>query len=159
VQGNSFETDFPFAGGTRPMTATAADAVLARTWHPALSVTGLEGAPPLRDAGNVLRPFTAARLSIRTPPTCDVEAAQAALLAALTTDPPNNAAVRISGLEAAAGWDAPPTAPWLAAAVDAASVAAFGQPAAAEGIGGSIPFMAMLGERFPAAQFLVTGVL
>ena len=27
------------------------------------------------------------------------------------------------------------------------------------GEGGSIPFMAMLGERFPNAQFVVTGVL
>jgi acetylornithine deacetylase/succinyl-diaminopimelate desuccinylase-like protein len=27
------------------------------------------------------------------------------------------------------------------------------------GIGGSIPFMSMLGERFPKAQFLITGVM
>ena len=37
--------------------------------------------------------------------------------------------------------------------------AAFGAPARAMGEGGSIPFMGMLGDRFPEAQFLLTGVL
>lgn len=65
----------------------------------------------------------------------------------------------MSGREAGPGWDAPATEPWLADAVGEASVAAFGQPPGALGIGGSIPFMAMLGHRFPSAQFLVTGVM
>lgn len=159
IHAGTLLTSYPFAGGTQPMTTSPAEAVLARTWRAALSVTGLEGAPALVDAGNVLRPFTAAKLSMRTPPTCDVEAATTAMIAALTTDPPHHAEVRVSGIETGGGWDAPATAPWLAEATSAASVAAFGQPAAAEGIGGSIPFMAMLGERFPDAQFLVTGVL
>ena len=40
-----------------------------------------------------------------------------------------------------------------------ASEAAFGAPARSLGEGGSIPFMGMLGHRFPEAQFLLTGVL
>ena len=151
---------YPFAGSTRPVVADPAQMILARSWAPALSVTGLEGAPPLADAGNVLRPYTAARLSLRLPPGCDPERAADAVVAALTADPPHGAVVTVTGRETAWGWDAPPTAPWLEQALADASRAAFGgQAPAASGLGGSIPFMAMLGERFPAAQFVVTGVL
>ncbi|MEE4302122.1 MAG: hypothetical protein V2J24_21970, partial [Pseudomonadales bacterium] len=54
---------------------------------------------------------------------------------------------------------APPLAPWLEAAVQAASRRWFGPPAMAMGCGGTIPFMKMLGDRYPATQFMVTGVL
>ena len=40
-----------------------------------------------------------------------------------------------------------------------ASQEAFGKPAAYMGEGGSIPFMGMLGSKFPQAQFMITGVL
>jgi acetylornithine deacetylase/succinyl-diaminopimelate desuccinylase-like protein len=60
---------------------------------------------------------------------------------------------------ASAGWNAPALAPWLGASLARASEATFGAPPAYMGEGGSIPFMAMLGEKFPAAQFVVTGVL
>ncbi len=63
------------------------------------------------------------------------------------------------GDAAAQGWNAPPTAPWLEAALAHASQDWFGRPAVAMGEGATIPFMAMLGERFPAAQFVITGVL
>ncbi len=59
----------------------------------------------------------------------------------------------------AAGWNAPALAPWLEQSLARASEAAFGAPPAYMGEGGSIPFMAMLGEKFPQAQFVVTGVL
>ncbi|MEY2473897.1 MAG: hypothetical protein QOK28_3226 [Actinomycetota bacterium] len=151
--------DYPFAGTTRPMTTGPADAILAHTWRAALSVTGLAGAPLPVDAGNVLRPYTTAKLSLRLPPTVDADQAMAEMIATLTTDPPYGASVTISDTECADGWNAPATADWLATAIDAASVGAFGQPAGATGIGGSIPFMAMLGRRYPQAQFVVTGVL
>ena len=61
--------------------------------------------------------------------------------------------------QAATGWHAPPTAPWLAAAVDTSSIKNYGKSAMWMGEGGTIPFMAMLGARFPNAQFLITGVL
>ena len=157
--GEQLEREHPFAGDTRPMTDDPAEQVLAQTWRPALSVTGLEGAPLPQDAGNVLRPYTTAKLSMRLPPTCDEHRALELLTEALTTDPPNGAVVTVSGREAGPGWDAPATATWLAGAVEEASLAAFGQAPGALGIGGSIPFMAMLGQRFPDAQFLVTGVM
>ncbi|WP_394935352.1 hypothetical protein [uncultured Ilumatobacter sp.] len=104
------------------------------------------------------RPFTTLKLSFRLPPTADPEVALAAIIAALESEPPNGALVRFHETDAASGWNAPPTAPWLEAGLDAASNASFGQPARSFGEGGSIPFMGMLGEKFPEVQFVITGV-
>jgi acetylornithine deacetylase/succinyl-diaminopimelate desuccinylase-like protein len=159
VIGDLLAVEYPFAGTTRPVVESPSSMILSRTWMPALSVTALEGAPRLMEAGNVLRPFTAARLSMRLPPRCHAAGVLDALIRRLTDDAPYGAMVTISRAESADGWDAPATAPWLTDAIDDASVATFGQPAGALGIGGTIPFMGMLGQRFPAAQFFVTGVL
>ena len=59
----------------------------------------------------------------------------------------------------AAGWNAPPLDAWLEDALHAASRTFFGHPAGAIGEGGTIPFMGMLGAKFPSAQFMITGVL
>ena len=159
IMGGSVVGKYPFAGATRPMVADPAEAVLSRTWRPALSVVGADGLPPIADAGNVLRPRTALKLSLRIPPTLDGQAATRTLKTLLETDPPHRATVRFDADQGATGWDAPATAPWLARALDAASHSFYDKPAAAMGEGGTIPFMAMLGKHFPAAQFLITGVL
>ena len=159
ILGDSVFGKYPFAGGTRPMVEDGAEALLNVSWRPALSVIGADGLPPIESAGNVLRPSTSAKLSLRLPPTVDGDAAVAAMKALLEADPPYGASVTFAAEQGATGWNAPPTAPWLAAAVDAASKARYGKPAAALGEGGTIPFMAMLGEYFPDAQFLITGVL
>jgi acetylornithine deacetylase/succinyl-diaminopimelate desuccinylase-like protein len=150
---------YPFVDGARPTTDDAAEQLLARTWRAALSVTGADGLPPTALAGNVLRPTTSLRLSMRLPPTCDPDVASRAIAEALTTDPPYGARVRVRHPHVGPGWNAPPFAPWLAEALDVASTATFGQPARMFGEGGSIPFMGMLGARFPDAQFVITGVL
>jgi acetylornithine deacetylase/succinyl-diaminopimelate desuccinylase-like protein len=141
------------------MTDSASEQLLNRTWRPTLSVTGADGLPPTGRAGNVLRPFTALRLSFRLPPTCDASAALGAVRRALTVSAPHGATVTFGDTHAADGWNAPDPEPWLVAALDEASTAAFGRPARNFGEGGSIPFMGMLGERFPRAQFVITGVL
>jgi acetylornithine deacetylase/succinyl-diaminopimelate desuccinylase-like protein len=150
---------FPFVAGMRPVADDPAQLILNRTWRPTLSVAGLEGAPEIRNAGNVLRPATAAKLSIRLPPTLDADAAAVRVKAVLEADPPYGAHVSFALEQSASGWNAPALAPWLRASIDRASEAAFGRPAALMGEGGSIPFMGMLGERFPDAQFVITGVL
>ena len=150
---------YPFAPGTRPMVDDGAEGLLNRTWRPALSVIGADGLPPIEDAGNVLRPMTALELSLRLPPTVDGHAATLAMKSLLEAEPPHAARVTFTPAQGATGWNAPPTQPWLAQALDSASRAVYGKPAAAMGEGGTIPFMAMLGERFPDAQFLITGVL
>jgi acetylornithine deacetylase/succinyl-diaminopimelate desuccinylase-like protein len=150
---------FPFVRGMRPMDEDPAELILNRTWRPALSITGLEGAPKLRDAGNVLRPATSAMLSLRLPPSTNAEKASAALKALLEANPPYGAKVTFEVEKAGTGWDSPPLADWLRATINKASQVAFGRDAAMMGEGGSIPFMGMLGEKYPKAQFVITGVL
>ncbi|TQT16150.1 M20/M25/M40 family metallo-hydrolase [Xanthomonas perforans] len=150
---------FPMVDGLVPMHEDLTELVLNRTWRPALSITGVDGMPPLASAGNVLRPQTAVKLSLRLPPTADGKACGELLKAALLRDPPNGAQVTLELEKASSGWNAPAMAPWLEKAIDDASQAFFDQPAMYMGEGGSIPFMGMLGEKFPGAQFMITGVL
>lgn len=150
---------FPFLPGMTPMNDDLTELVLNRTWRPALSVTGIGGMPSLESAGNVLRPETGVKLSLRLPPTLDGKRAGELLEQALLRDPPNGAKVSLELEKASTGWNAPAMAPWLESAVDAASQAFYKRPAMYMGEGGSIPFMGMLGEKFPGAQFMITGVL
>ncbi len=150
---------YPFVDGARPTTDDPVEQLLVRTWRPSLGVVGADGLPPIARAGNVLRPRTSLKLSFRLPPTCDSAVAAAAIKGALEADPPYGAHVSFGAVEFGPGWNAPATAPWLATALDDASTSAFGAPARTFGEGGSIPFMGMLGEKFPEAQFVITGVL
>jgi acetylornithine deacetylase/succinyl-diaminopimelate desuccinylase-like protein len=129
------------------------------TWRPSLSVIGADGLPAPEDAGNVLRSSTTLALSFRLPPTADARSALDAASKALSADVPYGAQVELSRLECADGWAAPETAPWLESALDSASTEFFGQPWRTMGVGGSIPFMGLLQEAYPRAQFVVTGVL
>ena len=142
-----------------PVTTDPVEAILQRTWRPALSVTGAASLPALEMAGNVLRPKTVLKLSLRLPPTVDGEKATAELKRMLEEDPPYRARVRFDPDWAASGWNAPPLKPSFARLLDACSMESYGRPAAYMGEGGTIPFMNMLGAQFPQAQFLITGVL
>jgi acetylornithine deacetylase/succinyl-diaminopimelate desuccinylase-like protein len=150
---------FPFLPGMTPMADDLAQLVLNRTWRPALSVTGVDGMPPLSSAGNVLRPYTSVKLSLRLPPTLEGKQAGQLLKDLLEKDPPNGAQVSLELEKASTGWNAPTMSPWLEKAIDASSREFFGKPAMYMGEGGTIPFMGMLGEKFPGAQFMITGVL
>ncbi|HEX3765151.1 MAG TPA: M20 family metallopeptidase [Kofleriaceae bacterium] len=159
VLGNDTWARFPLQPGAEPITRDPVELILNRTWRPGLALTGADGWPPLGNAGNVLRPFTRLKLSIRIPPRVDPAAAAQAVKRALEKDPPYGAKVSFDITGANAGWDAPELAPWLDKALDAASQRHFGKPAMYMGEGGTIPFMYMLGEKFPKAQFCITGVL
>jgi len=150
---------FPLADGVRPMSDDEVELLLNVTWRPTLSVIGASGFPPPADAGNVLREDSTLALSFRLPPTADSAAALDAVQRALTADVPYNARITLEGVETADGWNAPAAAPWLAHGLDAASDGVFGAPWGSIGLGGSIPFMGLLGEKYPGAQFLVTGAL
>jgi len=157
--GEAVVHDFPFLEGTRAMGEDLTELTLNQTWRPTLSVVGAGGFPPVETAGNVLRPFTKLKLSIRTPPGVDTASATRRVKQVLEENPPYGARVGFESEQSGDGWAAPATAPWLQASLDRASRDAFGQPSAAMGEGGSIPFMSMLGRRFPAAQFVITGIL
>ena len=142
-----------------PSTSDPVEACLRMTWRPALSVVGADGLPTLENAGNVLRPFTSLKLSVRIPPLVDQFKAQEAIKKVLLKDPPYGAKITLNFEEPAAGWNAPEVKEWLAASIENASKICFGESACSIGEGGTIPFMAMLGEQFPKAQFIITGVL
>ena len=159
VLGAEIHARFPFVPGMKPMAGKLEELVLNRTWRPALSVTGAEGLPLPANAGNVLRPQTALALSLRIPPTVDGDRAAGRLKELLESDPPYGARVNFDAGHAASGWHAPQLEAWLEEAMAAASLKHWGKPAMWMGEGGTIPFMAMLGAKFPRAQFLITGVL
>ncbi|MCE9579124.1 MAG: M20 family metallopeptidase [Deltaproteobacteria bacterium] len=159
VLGDEVWNKFPLVEGVSPVTKDPAELILNRTWRPALSVTGADGFPAIANAGNVLRPKTALKLSLRLPPTLDASAAVATVTALLEKDPPYGARVKFTGAGANAGWDSPALDGWLEASLEAASLRRFGKPPVLMGEGGSIPFMGMLGKKFPHAQFFITGVL
>jgi acetylornithine deacetylase/succinyl-diaminopimelate desuccinylase-like protein len=159
ILGDEVWSGIPFAGGTKPMGTDHTDLLLQKTWWPQLAVTGMDGYPLPANGGNVLLPFSTAKISLRLPPTLDGEKARAAMKAALEKDPPYDAQVTFDVPRGDNGWNAPVLAPWLESSLNKASLGAFGKPVAFHGEGGSIPFMAMLGEKFPKTQFVVAGVL
>ena len=150
---------FPWAVDSPEPSEAHNELLLNNTWRPTLAVTGQEGMPELVNAGNVLLPYTVLKLSFRLPPTIDAEEAAKAVKARLEADTPPLVEVEFDADSAMAGWNAPEIAPWLEASMQKASDAFFGKPSMYMCTGGTIPFMGMLGERFPEAQFLITGVL
>ncbi len=167
ILGDELYKRFPWAhadcGGSTafalPTTTDPLQALLQRTWAPTLSVTGAEGLPSLQDAGNVLRPYTAFKLSLRLPPLVDAAQAVQSLKALLEDNAPYQAVVTFEPGGAATGWNAPPATSWFEQALNAASQAHFGAPCGYIGQGGTIPLMNMLSEGFPKAQMMVCGVL
>ena len=169
ILGDEVWKRFPWAcgadgGPSLPTTTDPVEALLNRTWRPTLSVTGVDGFPALKDAGNVLRPYTAFKLSLRLPPMVDGHSASQQLKALLEDNAPYNARVTFhadgrAGAMGATGWNAPELAPWLETALNAASKAHYGAPLGYIGQGGTIPLMSLLQRGFPAAQMMVCGVL
>lgn len=150
---------FPWAVSDPQPSEPHDELMLNNTWRPTLAVTGADGMPALIDAGNVLLPYTTLKLSFRLPPTCNADTAAAAVKSALESDTPAMTKVTFDVESTMAGWNAPAVADWLESSMHRASQAFFGQPSMYMGTGGTIPFMGMLGERFPEAQFLITGLL
>lgn len=150
---------YPFVAGVEPMAENNVERILNRTWRPALSYTGVQGIPSLDNAGNVLRPYTAMKLSMRLPATVDGETASQAMKETLEANPPSGAKVSFDTDQAASGWNAPEIDPWLHASLEKGSQSSYGRGVMYMGEGGTIPFMAMLGDFYPAAQFMITGVL
>jgi len=157
--GDNVTKGIPFLEGVQPVCKDGAELILNRTWRPALSIVGADGIPAIANAGNVTLPSLSVKLSMRIPPTCNVKNASAALKEMLESNPPFNAKVSYHAEDHGSGWNSPELADWLANACDHASELFYGKKAAYLGIGASIPFMGMLGEMFPKAQYLITGVL
>jgi acetylornithine deacetylase/succinyl-diaminopimelate desuccinylase-like protein len=159
VLGSEVAGKLPWARGVQPVSNDPAELLINSSWRATLAVTGADGLPPVGSAGNVLLPQLAVKLSLRLPPTCDAARATQAVREALERDPPYGAEVHFEAGSGTAGWNAPAFAPWLEQSIGRASQAVYGRDAVHIGCGGTIPFMGMLGERFPRTQFFITGVL
>lgn len=159
ILGEELIKSIPFLDHVEPLCHDPAELILNNTWEPALSLVGMDGVPSTSNAGNVTLPSLSVKLSMRIPPTCDTEKANAALKEMLEKNPPYNAHVEYDSEDAGPGWNSPEIAPWLNDANNQASQLFFNKDAAYLGIGASIPFMGMLGEMFPEAQYLITGIL
>lgn len=159
VLGESVAGKLPWASGVRAVSNDPVELLVNSTWKATLAVTGADGIPPTVSAGNVLLPSLTLKLSLRLPPTCDPTRAANAVKQALEHNPPYGAQVRFESGAATAGWNAPAFAPWLEESITSASRRIYGREAVHVGCGGTIPFMGMLGERFPSTQFFITGVL
>ncbi len=157
--GDSAYEKYPWAVESPSPSESNHELLLNNTWRPTLSITGADGLPALVDAGNVLLPFNTLKLSFRLPPSCNADLAAAAVKEVLDADTPPLSEVEFTVESTMAGWDAPPVAEWLEASMNKASEAFFDKPSMYMGTGGTIPFMGMLGEKFPEAQFLITGLL
>lgn len=159
VLGDEVWSKFPFAPGVQPISKDPLDLLINRTWRPALAYTGQAGMPDLVQGGNVLRPKTSIKLSLRIPPSLDATDLDRRLKDLLESDPPYGSRIVFDPEKGGGGWVAPKVAPWLEESVERASKAYYGKGPMTFGEGGSIPFMGMLGTRYPEAQFLITGVL
>ena len=159
VLGDSVAGKLPWARGVKPLSNDPAELIINSTWRATVAVTGADGLPPVMSAGNVLLPELSFKLSLRLPPTTDPAKATKALSEALERDPPYGAEVKFESEGGTGGWNAPAFAPWLEESIMRASREIYGRDAVHIGCGGSIPFMGMLGERFPRTQFFITGVL
>jgi acetylornithine deacetylase/succinyl-diaminopimelate desuccinylase-like protein len=159
VLGEGVAGKLPWAQGVKPVSNDPAELIINSTWRATLAVTGADGLPPVMSAGNVLLPELSFKLSLRLAPTTDPAKALKALHEALERDPPYGAQVKFESEGGTGGWNAPAFAPWLEESITRASREIYGRDAVHIGCGGSIPFMGMLGARFPRTQFFITGVL
>ncbi len=159
VLGDEVVNSYPLLSGVKTMSNDKAELLLNKCWRPTLSYTAIGGIPPLANPGNVLRPSTSIGLSFRLPPVTDADVVRAELKKVLESNPPEGAHVTFDAPKAAAGWKAPKMETWLEDAVQSASKAVFNKPCLVWGEGGSIPFMGMLGKKFPKTQFIIAGVL
>jgi acetylornithine deacetylase/succinyl-diaminopimelate desuccinylase-like protein len=159
VLGDQILDKIPFAAGVQAVSEDRTELLINNTWRPALAITGADGLPAMGIAGNVLLPEICLKVSLRLPPTVDPVQASRAVREALQRDPPYGAHISFESESSSGGWNAPAFAPWFERSMQRASQHVFGREAVSLGGGGTIPFLRMLGERFPETQFLVTGVL
>ena len=157
ILGDELWKSLPVVNTLEPQTRGADQILLDINWRPAMSVIGADGMPPVQTAGNVLRTHTDLKLSFRIPPGVKAEYVQGVVKEMLEKDPPYGAEVTYHATEPADGFHAPPLHDGVAKALDEVSMKLTGYSPMATWIGGTIPFMAMIQNKYPNACFLCTG--
>ena len=159
IIGNSSSASYPLIAGVNTVTEDPYELILNRTWRPSLAYTGAEGFPPVDIAGNVLRPKSLFKLSLRIPPLTDSQSIAKKIKQILESNPPYGAKVQFTHMGGTDGWNAPPMSNWFSEALEEASNLYFEKEPVFMGEGGSVPFMHLLATKFPKAEFMITGVL
>jgi acetylornithine deacetylase/succinyl-diaminopimelate desuccinylase-like protein len=128
-----------------------------RLWsQPALTVTGID-APAVSAASNTLLATASAKISLRVPPGTPAADAQAALERHLHSACPAGVDMALDNWEVGEAFLDEASGP-LGTAVEQALQDGFGTAPIRQGLGGSIPFIALLQKEFPSAEIAVTGV-
>ncbi len=129
----------------------------ARVWTmPAISVIGID-APSVAESANAIVPKCTFRLSLRTVPGSDSGEAAAALVRHLESHVPFGAELTAKVVEQGPSYIADLESK-EARLLSQVLTEAYGEPAVAVGLGGSIPFISEFERVFPNAAILVTGV-
>ena len=157
VVGNSIWEQFPTVDSLQRVAGSTEEMIVSMNWEPTLSIIGADGIPPVQGAGNVLRTNTDLKLSFRIPPGVDSEKVIEIAKSILEEDPPFGAEVSFTPDSCADGFHAPPMEGKVREAIHEASVSLTGLPPLATWTGGTIPFMAMMQQKYPDAMFLCTG--
>eukprot|EP00824_Muranothrix_gubernata_P021667 TRINITY_DN479_c0_g1_i1.p1 TRINITY_DN479_c0_g1~~TRINITY_DN479_c0_g1_i1.p1 ORF type:complete len:483 (+),score=91.68 TRINITY_DN479_c0_g1_i1:3-1451(+) len=159
ILGKTLVEDMPLLEGCKPFHPDVTEMVINKSWKAMLCITGAESLPNLENAGNVLRPTTTLKMSMRLPPPLNPYKAMEKAKEILSKDVPHNAKVEFIGNFCAPGLECPMLSPELEKSLDDSAKTFMGHPALYMGEGGSIPFMAMLHEMYPSTQIIVTGIL
>lgn len=125
-------------------------------WQPAITVTGID-APAVAVAANALAAAVRVKISVRVAP--GQTAAEAARLVQqhLLANAAFGARLEFGDEQLGEGYLVEADHPVVHDAI-ATMTAAWGREPVLQGVGGSIPFIADLAERYPEAAILVTGV-
>lgn len=159
IEGDLIWKAYPWHGSTEPLTKDPYEGLLNRNWRPELTVTGIDGIPSVANGGNVMRPYTRAKIGLRLPPDVNAEKASEEFGKIVTENPPFNADVRFEPVVASDGWVAPKRADWLKQAFLESSQTLWGAAPGFLGMGGSIPLLNVFTGRWPKAQYMVAGAL
>ena len=157
VLGDELWSSLPTVETLESQSKDASEMLLDINWRPALSVIGADGIPSVQSAGNVLRTNTDLKISFRIPPGVNAEEVQDVVKQILEENPPYGAEVTYNPTEPADGFHAPPLHEGIASALESTSLHLTGKPPMSTWIGGTIPFMAMIQNKYPNACFLCTG--
>lgn len=157
--GSDYVKAFKIPENLRMSGATIEETVQMNLWESGLEIVGLDGLPSVKDAGNVLTPRIAVKLSLRLAPSLDPHEAEKELRRVLETNPPYGATVTFTPDAAAGGWLSKPMSERTRKAATVAAEAVYGKPPKGSGVGASIPFIKMMTNAYPIADNLVIGVL
>ncbi|MCY7413003.1 MAG: dipeptidase [Salinibacterium sp.] len=131
--------------------------ILSRLWNkPAITITGID-APSVVNASNTLVPSVMVKVSARVAPGQSAADAFTVIEAHLRAHAPFGAHLEFSDIDRGDPFLVDTTG-WAVGEAKDAMAAGWGVEPIETGIGGSIPFISLLAEVFPAAQILITGV-